>query len=312
MLRALLPYPPRCFVLALVLAACPVACAQQPPPPGQAPYADSLRAAAPYAFDRPDTLFRLPGRLREISGLTVLDDDLLGAVQDEKGVLYLLNRHTGEVEDERRFEKDGDYEDLARVGERVFVLRSDGTLFEIEDWRADKLKAKKHKTRLSARYDTEGLAYDADGHRLLIACKEYAGKGLKHRKAVYAFDLEGEALVEAPAYTIDVRAISEGGASEGGLNERLRRALRPAVDLSDFKPAALALHPLTARLYVVSSVRKAVVVLAPDGAVEAVWSLPDPPLRQPAGIAFLPDGTLFLATEGAGARAALLRYSYRP
>ncbi len=274
--------------------------------------ADTPVMAPPYAFDRPDTLFRLPNKLREISGLTVLDEETLGAVQDEKGKIYLIDLHTGEIKDDPRFDKDGDFEDLARVDDRVFVLRSDGTLYEITNWRANKLESTKHKTKLSQKHDTEGLVYDAEGARLLIACKEYPGKGLKNKRAIYAFDLTRMALIDEPVITIDLAAVTEQVGAQSGPNALVQRALGPALDLGGFKPAALAFHPVTGRLYVISSVRKAIVVLNPDGTMEAAWTLPDALFYQPESMAFLPNGDLFIASEGNGKKATLMRFAYRP
>ena len=312
MLHAFLRYCTHLVALLVLLGVTTSACAQEGSLQAQdAASPSETLAAPPYTFDRPDTLFRLPNSLREISGLTVLDDQTLGAVQDEKGKLYLLNIHTGEVEDDPRFDKDGDYEGLARVGDRVFVLRSNGTLYEITNWRAKKLETVKHKTPLGAKHDTEGLAYDATNARLLIACKEFAGKGLKNRKAIYAFDLETETLLDEPVFTIDTRAFTEQ-TDAGGINDQIRRAVQPAIDLSGFKPSALGLHPITGELYVLSSVRKALVVLNAEGVITAVWVLPKKRFRQPEGLAFLPNGDLFIASEGSGKKAVLMRFNYHP
>ncbi len=300
-------------VILLLMATIP-ACAQEGSLQASAPLAttDSLAMVPPYAFDAPDTLFKLPNRLREISGLTLLDDQILGAVQDEKGRLYLLNMNTGKIEDDPRFDKDGDYEDLARVGDTVYVLRSNGTLHEITNWRANNLETVKHKTALSAKHDTEGLVYDVSNNRLLIACKEFPGKGLKNQKAIYAFDLTTKTLLEEPVYTINLAALSQQLNTERGPNAAVRRALGSAFDMSGFKPSALGIHPVTGHLYVLSSVRKALVVLNADNSVEAVWPLSEELFRQPESLAFLPNGDLFIASEGAGKRATLVRYTYRP
>ena len=310
-------YPRAAFLV--LLASTLLACAQEGSlqTPVVSTSTDSLAAdtpvmAPPYAFDRPDTLFRLPNSLREISGLTVLDDETLGAVQDEKGKLYLIDLNTGEIKDDPRFDKDGDYEDLARVDDRVFVLRSNGTLHEITNWRANKLETIKHKTKLSQKHDTEGLVYDAEGARLLIACKEYPGKGLKNKKAIYAFDLTSMALIDEPVFTIDLVAFTEQVGVESGPNGLVQRALGSALDLGGFKPAALAFHPLTGHLYVLSSVRKAIVVLNPDGTMATAWMLSDDLFRQPESMAFLPNGDLFIASEGNGKKATLMRFAYRP
>lgn len=286
----------------------PAACAQ--PQDGEA--LAWSEAEAPYDFERPDAFFELPKTLAEISGLTWLDDQHLGAVQDEEGRLYVLDLATGAVAQELQFGKKGDYEGIERAGDRLFVLRSDGVLFDVTGWPGAALDAREIDTGLKARCDAEGLAYDAPRERLLIACKEYAGKGLTHHRAIYAFDLAEETLVEEPAFVIDTQAFNATVRDPNAVNEAVRSFLAPVVDLSGFKPSGLALHPVTGQLYVLSSVRKAIVVLNPDGSGAAAWALPEHLFIQPEGLVFLPGGDLLLSSEGdKGQQAVLARFTYR-
>jgi uncharacterized protein YjiK len=266
---------------------------------------------APYAFDQPDRIIWLPSALHEISGVAVLREGLLGAVQDEAGDLFLLDAETGEVVARRNFGPPGDYEDLALVGERIFVLRSDGTLFEISDWQADSLTARIHATRLTERHNTEGLAYDPRGRRLLIACKDYPGEGLRRARAIYAWDLEGQQRSGPPVYVIEGQAFNEA-APDHPINRTLRKLLAPVADLSGLRPSALAVHPVTDELYVLSSERKALVILHRSGSLLGVWELPRTLYPAPEGLAFLPNGDLLISNEGDLGAPTLLRYRYRP
>ncbi|MEM1271474.1 MAG: hypothetical protein AAGI08_15625, partial [Bacteroidota bacterium] len=173
------------FLLALLTAAC------RPAPEAAAggPLAvpDTVRVVD-YDFSAPAHRYDLPRALQEISGLTVLDARHLGAVQDEDGDLFTINIETGAV-DKRRFAKRGDFEGLANADGRVFALRTDGKLYELIDWRAEEIEDREHETKLDERYDPEGLTYDAANNRLLVICKEFAGKGYEGMKAIYAFDL---------------------------------------------------------------------------------------------------------------------------
>src|SRR3712207_2389739 len=56
---------------------------------------EARAGGSPYSFDAPAASMPLPAELKEISGLTVLADGRLAAVQDEQGVLYLLNAESG-------------------------------------------------------------------------------------------------------------------------------------------------------------------------------------------------------------------------
>ncbi|MDX1529907.1 MAG: hypothetical protein R3362_00135 [Rhodothermales bacterium] len=278
--------------------------ADAPPPPPASP-------PPPYDFAAPDAIFELPNRLQEISGLTALDGATLGAVQDEDGDLFVLSAATGEVLRRHDFGGDGDYEGVERVGEAVWVLRSDGRLYEATAWAEEKAGAGRHRAALHVSCDAEGFGYDEAGQRLLIACKEGAGRGYGGHRAIYAFGLRERSLQRRPAYLIPLDSVAVR-MGQSGFDAQLRRLARPVADVSGFKPSALAVHPRTGRLWVLSSVQKAVVVLDRNGGIFAAWPLPERLNPQPEGLAFLPDGTLFIANEGSGRRGTLLRFAYQP
>ena len=280
------------------------------PPAPIAGYA-SARPAPPYPFAAPTARFDLPGRLDEISGLTALDETRLGAVQDEDGTLFVLDAASGEVTRTHDFGGGGDYEGVERVGEWVVALRSDGWLFVIEDWQMGAAEARSVDAGLHGSCDAEGLAYDAAGARLLIACKEAPGRGLRGSRAVYAFNLAANALDATPAYVIHADSVARRD-GEHAIDEAVRAFVRPLADINTFKPSALAVHPLTEEVYVLSSVRKLLLVLGHSGEVAAAWPLSGDLLPQPEGLAFLPDGTLFIASEASGGTARLFRFDYQP
>ncbi len=263
-----------------------------------------------YDFSSPEVRFELHNDLREISGITLFDEEHLAAIQDEKGRVYKIRIADGSLVEDDRFDDDGDYEDITRVGFSFFVLRSDGDLFETSGWPMKREDTIKHETILEARHDTEGLAYDSLNQRLLIACKEFAGKGIEQKKAIYAFDLWTREVDPEPAFLIDLKSIQERR-PEHPLNKALRRFTASFTGMDGFKPSAIAIHPITGQLYVVSSVRKLLIALDPAGQINAVWSLPDRLFPQPEGMAFLKNGDLFISNEGRGARATLLRFDYR-
>jgi len=250
------------------------------------PAASDTGFTVPYRLAAPDAVLELPAELREVSGLTVLPDGRLGAVQDETGTLFTLDPATGAVAGREAFDERGDFESVEAVGDDVWVLESNGDLTRLRGL-GGAVEVDRFETELAGRNDTEGLAYDAAGRRLLIACKENPGNGLGDVRAVYAFSLASETLSAAPVFTLD----------------------RTRIDAEDpFKPSALAVRPGTGEVYVLSSVRKALAVLAPDGTLLAVVELPEALYAQPEGLAFAPDGTLYLSNEGPDGPATLLRF----
>ena len=259
-----------------------------------------LMDTIPYALDEPTNKFVLPKALREISGLSHFDDQQVAAIQDERGILYLLNAQTGEITREIKFAGGGDYEGVEVAGDFLFVLRSDGDLFVFsadETTWLDRERARRIRTRLSSRCDAEGLALDRQRNHLLIACKEYPGRKMGKTRAVYSFDLETETVAPEPLLLLSAKLIREADKDSD-------------VKYSRFKPSALSVHPFTGQLYLISSPDRRLIVLDDDGTVTAT-ALLNKNLRQPEGLTFLENGDLVIASEAAGKRPVLYTYAYQ-
>ncbi|WP_238749352.1 SdiA-regulated domain-containing protein [Neolewinella maritima] len=229
-----------------------------------------------------ELLVRLPDGLAEVSGLTVQGDDLL-AVEDEHGLVYRMKLANGDLRTQTKFWKDGDYEGIEAVGDEVWVVKSTGTLYRILGQGTAGQRVEKYNTWLTGANDVEGLGYDAQHHRLLLACKDDARDDGRPRedRYVFAFDLDTRVLGEEAVFVID-----RGEA------------------LEDFAPSALAVHPVSGALYLSSSVENLLLVLAADGSQLGLYELDKELLPQAEGLAFGPDGTLYLSTEAKGGEPA--------
>lgn len=274
--------------------------------------AENVEQPLSYSFDRPSHKYELPVELSEISGIARIDDTHLAAIEDESGVLYVLDLGTGTIAERRKFGKNGDYEDLVLLGDTAFVLDSGGNLYEIVSWRSNEASVVKHDTGLSTRYDTEGLAYDPNTGNLLIAAKEYAGEGLDDHRAIYAYDYKARKRIERPVYTISFDEIAPyiRAGTPSSIVERLRALLEARQYEFGFKPSALAFHPHTGQLYVISSVTRAIVVLSSDGSLQHVHLLPERFFAQPEGMVFLPNGDLLISNEAVNDVANVLHFTY--
>jgi uncharacterized protein YjiK len=249
----------------------------------------------PYRLDKPDDSFRMEPELEEISGIAYLTENVLAAVQDEKGTVYMYNIENKSITDRVKFGKSGDYEDIALVGDTVYVLRSDGQLAKTSLSGASTTEV--FDTPLSGRNDVEGLAYDAANQRLLLACKGISGIQADDpdNRAIYAFDLTTNTLLPEPAFQIPVKEVK-----------------RLAGNKDNFRPSAIAIHPVSGLVYVIASVGKVLIVLNKNGSIEAVRPLPAKNFRQPEGICFAPNGDMFISNEGKGGMASILRYNFAP
>lgn len=270
-------------------------------------------AAAPtgalrsYALGTPDLNLTLPARLNEVSGVTSISNTELACVQDEEGVVFVYDLNLRRVSRQIPFGPPGDYEGIARAGSRLFVLRSDGPLFEILGL-SGRPAVKLHRLRFPS-VDNEGLCFDAARRRLLIAPKSRLGKGknLKDARAILSFDLNTAALQPDPVVMLDVDAI-RAFADQSDRESRGRQQTKGGKSRTpmSFMPSAVAVHPMSSEIFVVSAIDRVLATFDMAGRVTGVVSLDPKLFRQPEGLTFLSDGDLVITNEGAGRQATLL------
>lgn len=270
----------------------------------------------PYDLEKPDETFKLDDKLNEISGLSLMPGGAkLVAVQDEDGLFFIIDKKTGKVEQEVKFHKDGDYEGIEMVGSTIYVVKSKGTVYEVKNAATEAQEMIKHETEvLGKENDVEGLGYDKANNRLLLACKGIAGKGddFYFQKCIYAYDLATNEIDPTPVYCVSMEAVQDYLNMKPAIRrlEKLINFFDPAGEAFAFSPSSIAIHPITGDLYMTSSVGKLVLVLSPEGKVLHIEKLEKEVHPQPEGIAFDPDGTLYISNEGKGGVARLHRFVY--
>ncbi len=259
------------------------------------PLPDSSSAISWYDLeDKKPSSVELPRKLREISGLAMSPDGRLFAHNDESGVVYEVDYLKGKIVKSfslGRFAVRADFEGLAIVGDRFFLVTSWGNLYEFsEGGDREYVAYKMYRTALTLAHDVEGLCYDPDTHSLLMACKEYPGKGYAKSKAVYAFSLETMKLDKKPRFLLPLR--------------ELRRKSRH----KPFMPSGIERHPKTGTFFVLTAQGESVIEISPTGELLGQVFFRGGTHKQAEGITFAPDLTLLISDEGGTKRAELTRY----
>lgn len=246
-----------------------------------------------YNLEEPDKKIKLPKDLDEISGISLWKPGVFACVQDEEGRIYFFNEKEEEITENYRFAKDADFEDVVVANGIVYALRSDGKIYELHPNISERWEEFEHQTKLSDKNDTEGICLSADGRKLLILCKNASGidKHIPNHRGIYSFDLETKELDKEPVSLISIEQIQDIAEKKIG-----------------FMPSALAVHPKTEDIYIISSVGKVMIVLDTQNRIKHVQSLKYDHFKQPEGICFLPDGTLYISNEGKNGKANLLRF----
>ena len=267
-----------------------------------------------YDLTKPVDRYKLPKYLEEISGLSYYGDGKIACIQDEKANIYVLNLEKEEIIHKHDFGDDADYEDLVIVKKTAYVLRNNGTIYRVKDFKKKDRKVKKYPTELKEKNDAEGMAYDSHANALLIACKGSPSIGkensYKGHRAIYKFDLEKKKLVTTPHFLIDLNQLDSymDRSIFNKLSDRLAKSLRLMDKETSFKPSGIAIHPLDGEIYIIASVGKLLIILNREGKIRDIKELDPEIFLQPEGICFSPEGNMFISSEGKGEKGYILEF----
>lgn len=258
-----------------------------------------------FAYDllKPDREFILPIKLNEISGIHYYKNNTIACIEDERGIIYLYDTEKNKINTTYKFDKDGDYEDIEIIDKTAYILKSNGNIYEVNNFRLNHAKITYHKTELSSKNDAEGLCYHSDLNCLLIACKgkaEFDDEKWKKSRLIFRFDLEKKELIEKPFMIIDIEEIEEI------VNRSLPGERYHEVE---FKPSGLAINPLDKNLYVIASVGKMLITFNTSNKITNIIQLDKDIFNQPEGICFNENGTLFISNEAKNRRATILQFN---
>lgn len=267
----------------------------------------------PYDWEHPAKSLEVSDELKEISGLTnVPNSPYLYAVQDEEGILFLLDRQTGRTVQQIPFWKEGDYEGIEYVDGEVFVVKSTGTVYQISMAGTTEQSVEKYNGFLGGDNDIEGLGYDAQNRRLLLACKAEPGEDIDPNrfKAIYSFDLADKTFSEEPLLLLDRNAVDAylRNCNPGPHHHKLCDIFSPEKEDFDLTPAAMAVHPLTGHYYLTSAKGNLLLIIDPNGTILHIDKLPKALHRQPEGICFDENGNLYISNEEKKDNPAVIHY----
>lgn len=254
----------------------------------------------------------LPRELREVSGIVAIDDRTIACVQDERGALFFLDLLGQLPPRVVPFGAPGDYEGLARVGEDFWVLRSDGLLVHLVPDGAG-LRVQGSHRLMAEHQEYEGLCYDPVSKDLLVLPKDVVGKDKQERdeRPVFVFDLAAKKLRVEPLLVLSARAIAEQAVARTidlPVDTTPKGKVRSTLKLHF---SELAMIPGRRELLMLSAVDAVLLRVDQTGQLLGGVRLDRSELPQPEGLAFLPDGRLLVASEGAGGPGVLRVVEWR-
>lgn len=227
--------------------------------------------------------------LNEISGIVydAVSKEYL-AINDEEGLLYVLNPSDYKIKQALPFGKKGDYECVSIGAGKIYVLRSDGHLWAMQRDKDKVLDVTKYRYE-GNKTEFEATLWDQQAGQLRLISKKSDYDRTEKATHIYTFDpATGQYLADASGL-IPWDALSRKGAAIKG-----------------FHPSAAAVQPGTGNIFLVSSIEKLLVVCNSSWAIESIHPLDPALFRQPEGITFDDKGNLIITNEAADAHPTLI------
>jgi uncharacterized protein YjiK len=250
-----------------------------------------------YSPDRVERVL-LPDDLEEISGIAWQENELL-AIEDESSIIYRIDPETGKILKKKKFEKNRDIEDILVRNDTAWVLRSNGNLYQVVNFREKDSQTVIFEFPRAEKRDLEAAVADISEPFIWVFCKVCEWDEDPDRSSFFRFDMETMNFDSLPAGKIEKSQLI-GLLAEKDLQHLV------------IQPSAAAVHPLTQEYFLLSSTGRWLMTLDKAMTPKSLHLLKPSLFKQPEGITFAPDGTLYVSNEARDGRANLLIFSYQP
>ena len=257
------------------------------PNQGEARLVDCLAA-------KPRTRWVLPLDIREISGLALTDDGRLLTHDDERARIVELDYRKGiEVKAFQlgRIAVRGDFEGIAVAGPRVFLVTSDGVLYEArEGQNGEAVPYTRTPTQAGNLCEVEGLSFEPRDRALLLLCKTPRVAELRHVITILRWSVDGKRWLAPDRITIP-----------------MDKAFRNTWG-HEFRGSDLTRDPVTGHYLAIAGINRMAIELTVDGRIIGAGAL-GKHHPQAEGVAVAKGGTILVSDEGGHGPGHLSVYS---
>ncbi|PRX40766.1 SdiA-regulated domain-containing protein [Salegentibacter salegens] len=236
--------------------------------------------------------WNLPPILQETSGISYLGNNEVACIQDEDGVIFIYNLETSKITSRITFGEGGDYEDITIIEDTAYVVRSDGKIYKVENFRKESPEIDTYQISGLDINGIESLEFDAKNNRLLFAVKEYNNR--KATKGIYTFNLTSRKVNKKRLFTLD-------GSDE------IYVKLRGGRSSEIIRPSSIRFHPTTGELYILEGNQPKLIILNHEGNEVKIHLLDPETFPQPEGLTFDEQNRLYISNESRRQPANILR-----
>ena len=259
-----------------------------------APVKDGATVSA-YLRQPPAKQFSLPAGLSEISGLAVASNNSVYAHDDNYAIVYEVELSSAKTLKAFALGNPtvkADFEDIAVRDGYVYLLTSDGRIFEAPVGENRKrVLYNAYDTGVGVHCEADGLANGPAEGDFLILCKKAHEVEFKDRLVIYSWNLHARRPVSTPWLNVSL----------DGLVEKL--------DQGNFHPSAFVWRRDRGTLIIVSAKGHSAIEIDQQGRLIDRFKLDKEQHPQPEGVTLMPDERLVLSDEGPSGHGKISVYN---
>ncbi|WP_346237625.1 SdiA-regulated family protein [Niabella insulamsoli] len=250
-----------------------------------------------YNLNEPEK-FEMEDPLLEISGISFANNDSLFAIQDEQGRMF-YGVPGNPMEQQVKFSKGGDFEDISIMEQMVFVLKSNGSVysFPLADRSSEELTSTREWKKMIPKGEYESLFANSENQLVYILCKTCKADKKEPLVKGYALKWQHHNLQLDHEFSLKIAPI------EAMLSDKKET----------IRPSAITFDPHTKQWFIIASINKLLIIADVDWNATQAYNLDPKIYRQPEGIAFDSKRNLYISNEGDVDKPGnVLKISFRP
>lgn len=228
--------------------------------------------------------WELPFVLREVSGISHVDDTKIACIQDEDGIIFIYDLELKRITKEIEFGPKGDYESIRIIDSTAFIMESNGNIYKIIDFKSDTRKIETYKTEFNSSNDMESLDFHSGTNTFLTIPKENNLTENGDDLIIYKLNPEdftiGKELFFSLSYDDSIVKV-----------EKLK------FIKSGFSASELTIHPQTGEIFLLDSKFHRLLILNSDGSPKKLFMLDPENFQQPEGLSFDSLGKMYISNE---------------
>ena len=237
--------------------------------------------------------------LNEISGIFYhAGDSGLLAISDNQEKIIGISLKENKLRDvtKKVVDKGSDLEDIVMVDSTIYILKSVGIVKAVKAGAQDSSQVIDYILPLPGKNDFETMYYEPSQNALILICKSCENEKGTGMRSAYKLSLDSKKFDTSAIFTVSQLQVEQ---------------ILKESD-ANLAPSAAAIHPITQQLYILSSAGNLLVVASRQGKVLNVYKLNPDTFQQAEGIAFAPDGDMYISNEGKLGKPTLLYFPYNP